>query len=412
MVTTFYPPYHFGGDASYVRSLCHALARQGHDVTVIHDRDAYHMVRGDAEPEPLSEPPGVTVHGLRSRLGGLSCLATHQTGRPVVHGPRIAAILAQGFDVIHYHNISLVGGPGILAYGNALKIYTAHEHWLVCPTHILWRHNREICTGRECLRCAMHYQRPPQPWRASSLLDQCAEHVDAFTTLSQSCVDRHHEFGFKPPMQVIPPFLSEARDDDSPLPAPAKPYCLFAGRLEHTKGLQDVIPMFDDDSPAELWIAGAGAYEDALRKLAAGRKNVRFLGFQSFGNLRRLYRGARVTLMPSLCYEVFPMVVLESFREGAPIIARNRGPFPEIINSSQGGLLFDTPEELRGALDLVLRDDAVRERLSRRASDAFERNWTEAAGLSRYFGLIVNLARQRGKTALMRAFGQAVPARA
>ncbi len=81
------------------------------------------------------------------------------TGRPVVHGARIARILSEDFDVIHYHNISLVGGPGIMVHGSGLKIYTAHEHWLVCPTHILWRHQREICTGKECLRCAMHYRR-------------------------------------------------------------------------------------------------------------------------------------------------------------------------------------------------------------------------------------------------------------
>ncbi|HEU0221820.1 MAG TPA: hypothetical protein VFR34_06355, partial [Paracoccaceae bacterium] len=33
---------------------------------------------------------------------------------------------------------------------------------------------------------------------------------------------------------------------------------------------------------------------------------------------------------PSRCYEVFPMVVLEAFREGTPIVARDLGPYPEI----------------------------------------------------------------------------------
>ncbi len=398
MVTTFYPPYHFGGDASYVRSLAHALARQGHHVTVIHDCDAFHMVRGNAEPAPLEEPPGVVVHGMRSRLGALSCLATHQTGRPVVHGARIAEILSGDFDVIHYHNISLVGGPGVLTYGNALKIYTAHEHWLVCPTHILWRHNREICTGKQCLSCSLRYRRPPQPWRTGSFLESCANHVDAFTTLSQSCVDRHREFGFDHPMQVVPPFLSEPAPEEptGELPKATRPYCLFVGRLEATKGLQDVIPMFDDDSASELWIAGAGSYEGELRRLAAGRKAVRFLGFQRFAELQRLYQGARVVVMPSLCYEVFPMVILEAFREGAPIIARRRGPFPEIIEGSGGGLLFDTQEELRDAIDKVVGDDALRAELSRHAVEAFHLNWTEAAGLGRYFGLIEKLARRRG----------------
>ena len=35
MVATFYPPYHFGGDAIYVHRLANALARRGHTVIVI-----------------------------------------------------------------------------------------------------------------------------------------------------------------------------------------------------------------------------------------------------------------------------------------------------------------------------------------------------------------------------------------
>ena len=394
MISTFYPPYHFGGDGSYVRGLTHALARQGHHVTVIHDRDAYHMVRGSDEPEPLQEPDGVEVHGLRSRQGSLSCLATHQTGRPVVHGRRIAEILSQGFDVIHYHNISLIGGPGILRQGSGIKIYTAHEHWLVCPTHILWRHNREVCDGRECLRCTLHYRRPPQPWRVGSYLDRCAEHVDAFTTLSQSCADRHREFGFKKPFEVIPTFAPELPDDDPPLDASAeRPYFLFAGRLEAVKGLDEIIPLFRDGRcGADLRIAGAGSQEQHLRDLAGDSPFIRFLGHQSSGRLNASYRGARALVVPSLCYEVFPMVVLEAFRQGTPVIARNRGPFPEIIGKSQGGILFDTPDEFVAATRRMGTDDELRGRLSRQAQEALQANWTEEISMARYFELIRELA--------------------
>ena len=63
-----------------------------------------------------------------------------------------------------------IGGPGCSRYGgDAVKLYMAHEHWLVCPTHVLWRHGRELCTGRECLRCTLRYQRPPQLWRYTGL---------------------------------------------------------------------------------------------------------------------------------------------------------------------------------------------------------------------------------------------------
>ena len=66
MVTTFYPPYHFGGDAVFIRRLSHALARRGHDVHVIHDVDAFRLLAPDREIANTPEPPGVTVHRLES----------------------------------------------------------------------------------------------------------------------------------------------------------------------------------------------------------------------------------------------------------------------------------------------------------------------------------------------------------
>ena len=71
-------------------------------------------------------------------------------------GKRIRRILDGGFDVIHYHNISLVGGPGVLALGDAIKLYTIHDYWLVCPTHALFRHKKTPCAGPPgCLTCTL-----------------------------------------------------------------------------------------------------------------------------------------------------------------------------------------------------------------------------------------------------------------
>ena len=400
MVTTFYPPYHFGGDGQAIRRLTHALARRGHRVEVIHDIDAFRMLHKGPEPAPLPEPEGVRVHGLRSRLGALSCLATQQLGHPLVHGRRIRGILGQGFDVIHFHNVSLVGGPGILSYGEGIKLYTAHEHWLVCPTHVLWRHNRELCTGRECLRCVVRYRRPPQLWRSTSLLRRQSRQVDEFLTLSDFCAGKHAEFGFERSLTVIPPFLPEGESAVPPRSETA-PYFLFVGRLELIKGLQDVIPLFAGGGGAELWIAGSGVYEPELRRLAGDSRRVRFLGQQDPEALRALYRGAIAMVVPSVCYEVFPMVVLEAFREGTPIVARQLGPFPEIIERSGGGLLFSTVEELGSALHALAADPVLRERLGRSGARAFATYWDEPVALRRYFEVIRDIARRRNLEAIL-----------
>lgn len=399
MVTTFYPPYNFGGDGVYVRRLSHALARRGHSVDVIHDVDAY-RVGGGKESAPLPEPAGVTTHPLRSRSALLSTLATHQSGRPLVHGARIRGILSQGFDVIHFHNVSLVGGPGVLAYGEGVKLYTAHEHWLVCESHILWRHNREPCSGRECLRCVVNAKRPPQAWRATSLLAEKARHVDEFLALSTFSADKHREFGFPMPMRVFPSFLpeEEATDSGSPeAPRPSdRPYFLFVGRLEAIKGLHDVIPEFDRALGAELWIAGTGAQEAELKALAADRPWVRFLGRQTPGALRSLYRDAVALVAPSQCFEVFPLVVLEAFREGTPVVGRRLGPYPEILEGTGSGLLFDTPAELRTALGRLLTEPGLRGQLGTAGARAFAERWSEGVVLDRYFGVIREVAERRG----------------
>lgn len=406
MVTTFYPPCHFGGDGQAVRRLAHALANRGHQVDVIHDIDAFTALGGTVAPGTEPEPEGVRVHGLKSPLGALSCVATHQFGRPVVHGKKIREILGQGFDVIHFHNISLVGGPGILEYGAGIKLYTAHEHWLVCPSHTLWRHNRELCDARECLRCVAHYRRPPQLWRQSEMLERQTRNIDAFMTFSQFCADKHREFGFQQTMSVAPPFLLDA---EAPGTAPESlrsaqdpPYFLFVGRLEAIKGLQDVIPLFRNEGTAELWIAGSGADEKRLRELADGAPRVRFLGQQTAEQLRDLYRDAVALIVPSVCYEVFALVIIEAFRQGTPVVARRQGPFPEIVAKSDGGLLFDTVDELEKALSALLDSDDLRAKLGSAAAKAARLLWSESVAMKHYFELIGEIARRRGDNELLR----------
>ena len=67
MVTTFYPPYHFGGDGVFVYRLAEALAERGHLVDVIHSADAYRL-QHPAEPEvAFSHHPNVTRHAQIGR---------------------------------------------------------------------------------------------------------------------------------------------------------------------------------------------------------------------------------------------------------------------------------------------------------------------------------------------------------
>ena len=399
IVTTFYPPYNFGGDGQYVRRFAHALAKHGHEVEIIHDSDGFSLLSGKRTLKPEAEPSGVTVHRLHSRVPLLSSLATQQFGAPLAQGRRIKEILANNFDVIHYHNISLVGGPGILAMGDAVKLYTAHEHWLVCPMHILWKDNREPCNKKACFSCSIKHGRPPQLWRYTPLLKNTGRHVDAFLALSEFSAQKHEDYGFPFPMRVSPSFLPDTPVVEKPAKE-ERPYFLLVGRLEAIKGFQDVIPVFDANMPADLLIAGEGNFGDELRALAKGRDNVRFLGTQTPEQLRALYRGARALIAPSRCYEVFPLVLLEAFQQETPAIARDLGPYPEIVEKSQGGLLFRDAASLRQAIDELTRPEGRRDEMGYKARAAFERLWSEDVAMKRYFELVEEIKREKAAPAI------------
>jgi glycosyltransferase involved in cell wall biosynthesis len=395
MITTFYPPYSFGGDAVFVQRLSNELVRRGHAVEVIHCVDAYRLLAGRGPAIPYFDDPRVIVHGLRSRVGPLSPLATQQTGYPLFKSAEIRQVLDRGFDVIHFHNVSLVGGPGILGYGCGLKLYTMHEHWLVCPTHVLFKNNRAACTRPSCLACQIACGRPPQWWRYVGLLRTMVGHVDAFLAPSRFVMAKHRALGLDLPMVHLPPFLPEAGDSPSDAAGdPQRPYFLFLGRLERLKGVQALIPLFRRCEAADLQIAGSGSLEPELRRLAEGCANIHFKGQQSAEQVRSLLRGAVALIVPSICFEVFPNVTLEALSQGTPVLVRNIGGMPEQVEQG-GGLLYDTDEELESAVHRLLADRAYRDELGRQGRAACRARWTADVHLGRYLALIRDLAARR-----------------
>lgn len=404
MVTTFYPPFSFGGDAIGVQRLSRALVRRGHHVTVLHDVDAYNALHRGSEPEAIADDEGVEVIGLRSGAGIFSPLLTQQMGRPALNGRRIESLLRDGqYDVVNYHNVSLIGGPGLFRLsGDAVSIYMAHEHWLICPMHVLWRHGRELCEKPECFRCSLHYRRPPQLWRQSGLLEREIERVDAFIALSEFSRDMHRQRGFNRDMEVLPSFLPDPETTDVPEakgpPPHERPYFFFAGRLERIKGLQDVIPVFATYRAADLVIAGDGEYAAELRAMATGLPNVRFVGRLAQEELSRYYGHSIATIVPSVCYETFGIVLIEAFRQGAPVIARRLGPFPEIVEHSGGGELFHTTEELVSAMQRLQGEPSHRARLGRAGFRGYVERWSESAVIPQYLDIVRRAAARRGRT--------------
>lgn len=396
-VTTFYPPYHFGGDALCIYRTAEALARRGHKVDVIHSVDAYRIAH-PADPEMTFEHhPNVTCHALQTGAPLLSTLSVQQTGRPGVYARRLQELLtAHDYDVIHYANVSLMGGPGVLRLGRGLKLYTTHEYWLICPTHVLFRYGREACTKRTCLRCQVHARRPPQLWRHTGLLKRCVAEVDMFLMPSRFALERHRADGLDRPMTVLPNFVP-----DAPVAAGDSadgidgPYFLYVGRLEKLKGVQDLITLFADYDEAQLVIVGSGDYGETLRAQAAGLSHVRFMGQVHPTGLGSLYRNAVALLMPSLCYELAPLVPVEAFAQGTPAIVRRLGAMPEIVEQSDAGLCFETLEQCRQAMETLRTQPELRNTLGQAGRAAREREWSEEVHMQRYLGIVDTMLAER-----------------
>ena len=318
-LSTFYPPWSFGGDAVYLHRLAHALADDGHHVDIGFSGAAYALLHPAPPPPAPPGHPDVHVHDLSTRLGWLGPLAAHQTGRPLVERRGIDRLLARRrYDVVHFHNISLLG-PAVMAIptpgATPVRLYTAHEHWLVCPTHVLWKMGRDLCQQPSCLACVLHARRPPQAWRSGDLLARSAGAVHQFIVPSHFAAGSHAERGFKPPMAVLPYFIArQDRDWQHPGPRPQpRPYFLFVGRLEAIKGLQDVIRVWAQVHEADLLVAGSGEDEAALRTQASSNPRIRFLGHVPQADLGPLYTHAEACIVPSLVYETFGIIIIEAF---------------------------------------------------------------------------------------------------
>jgi glycosyltransferase involved in cell wall biosynthesis len=393
-LTTFYPPYSFGGDAMYLYRLCHALGDAGHQVDVIHCIDSFHLLH-PGEPE-ISFPshPNVKTYGLQSGYKWLSPLLSQQTGRPWLKMRQIRKVLdSKEYDVLHYHNISLLG-PQVLtlepALGQAIKLYTTHEHWLICPMHVLWKFNRQPCDSPQCLRCTLMARRPPQLWRYTGLLDRTSKYIDQFVSPSRFTAHVHAERGFSQPVGHLPYFTDRADSDwQCPGPRPQElPYFLFVGRLEAIKGLQTLIEVWNRTSDCDLLVAGNGSYLTQLREQAAGNLRIRFLGHLSQRELSTFYVHALACLVPSITYETFGIIIIEAFARKTPVIARDLGALTEVIKDSGGGFVYRTDEELISAIQRLTAEPNLRAELGERGYQAFLLWWSKEAHLKLYFDIL------------------------
>ncbi len=146
------------------------------------------------------------------------------------------------------------------------------------------------------------------------------------------------------------------------------------GRLEPAKGydllLKAVAGVAQERSNLRCLIAGSGRQAPALKRQAADlgiKDRVIFTGFRN--DTSRLLAAMDVFALPSRT-EGIPIALLEAGACGLPIVAARTGGVPEVIRDGENGLLVE-PEDTEGlaqALDNLLRDETLAQRLGKQAS--------------------------------------------
>ena len=400
MVTSFFGRHSFGGDSVYVERLSRALWRRGHEVHVAYSSGAFDLARGSQPLRRYDDSSHLAVHDIgRGVRGQIAAFWNHQTGGAGLEFQALGSLLkGQEFDLIHLHNVSLLGGrtlpPLLGTQPRAVKLATAHDYWWICPQSLFWKYRRKICDFRACTTCALYSGRPPQFWRRPGWFNKALAHINAVVFPSRHALDVYRSRGFVHARQHVLPGLLPADWSAGGVPRrepfrqPSSPYFAAAGRLVIEKGFQTLIPLMRQQPDMDLRIAGSGPAEGLLRRLAHGLPNVRFEGLLDHNGIQSLFRGARAVIVPSLFPETFGMVAAEAMSVGAPVLARNRGSLPELVKATSGGFTFDHEVELAGHMRRLASDDHLYDLLSRAASSGVPPAWYEDAHTDAYLQIV------------------------
>lgn len=261
-----------------------------------------------------------------------------------------ALIRAERPEIAHFHNIFPLVSPAAYYAARAegvAVVQTLHNYRLLCVAATMFRDGRpcETCLGRSPWPGVLHacYRHS----RASSgvsagmlaahrLLGTWRRKVDRYIALTEFARDKFTSGGLPAErIAVKPNFMA---DPGPPTGDAERRGALFIGRLSEEKGLAHLIEAWRAVE-ARLTIVGDGPMADPVRRDAPA--HIDLAGPQGRDEVAAALRRAAYLVLPSIWYEGFPMVLLEAFAAGLPVIAGRIGSLAELIEDGTTGLLYD-----------------------------------------------------------------------
>jgi glycosyltransferase involved in cell wall biosynthesis len=292
----------------------------------------------------------VNDYGLGEKMAfPIHTVYSLRTKREVTH-------IAKQFqpDFAYVHNVFPLISPSLYHTLHSLKIpmlQVLHDFRFFCPNG--WFYTQ----GQICERCkygnyinAVRYRCFRDSYSLSALyslslgfnrMAGVLRKIDAIICLTEFSRQKLLEIGMpERKLHIKPNFIDPSVTSASPGKGN---YVLYLGRLSSEKGLWTLVRGFERLSGVKLKIMGTGPLEISLRKYIeeCGIKNIELVGFKEGSDKWQILRESLFVVLPSEWYEGFPMVALEAFAAGKPVVASNLGSLPFVIEDGKSGILFE-----------------------------------------------------------------------
>lgn len=353
-----------GGEDAVVEQELSLLRERGHDVEL-------HAVHNDA------------IQGWRGKLSA-GLLAIYNPFAKQIFTERLQRFRP---DVVHVHNFFPQLSPAIFDACRAARVpsvMTLHNFRILCPTATLSLNGKieERSLTHSALwtvRCRAYQESALATLPVAMMVDihkavrTWRRKVDLFIALTDFAKAKFVEGGLPAERIVVKPnaITDPGRPDDS---TPRRG-ALYVGRLSPEKGIATLLEAWRTlDVP--LTIAGGGPMSEQCSQAANGR--IKYLGAVDPQRVRDEMCRAAFLILPSTCYDMFPLTLLEAYANGLPVLASKLGALQSLVDHGQTGLSFvsGSPEALREAVTRAIANPADMVRMGRNARSVYEAHYT------------------------------------
>lgn len=324
-------------------------------------------------PLPLEHTfaPHVELEPAPGGLAGVAAAARMVWSRSSARG-MAAALEEFRPDLVHCHNIYHQLSPSILQPLRRAKVpvvMTLHDYKLACPSYQMLDHGApcDACVGSGTWHATARRCKGGSLGGSAVLTIESGIHralhayapVDHFVCPSRFLADVMLRQGIAADrLSVVNNFTDIPPAGER---AVAGEGFVYAGRLSHEKGVEDAIrAIARTGGDAVLHVAGDGPLRASLEELAAAEApgRVRFHGRLDAAALADLLRASRALVLPARWYENQPMIILEAYAVGTPVLVTDLGGLPELVRDGEQGLVVpaNDPVALAAAMDRLDSD--------------------------------------------------------